>query len=134
MDPANIILAPDGSIYHLHLRPEQVAETVLLVGDPARVPLISKHFDRIEHKVSHRGFVTHTGYLGKKRLTVLSTGMGVGDIDIVINELDMLVNVDLATGLSKPPTRLQLIRLGTCGALQAEGLTCRTTKFSGKAL
>ena len=92
---SELVLNDDGSIYHLHLHPEQIADTILVVGDQGRVQQISQHFDNIEHKIFNREFVTHTGYIGSKRLTALSTGIGTDNIDIVINELDALVNIDL---------------------------------------
>ena len=118
---SELILNPDGSVYHLHLLPEDIAETILLVGDPDRVKKVSKHFDRIEIKKQKREFITHTGYIGKKRLTVLSTGIGTDNIDIVLNELDALVNVNLKSrtiNAKKKP--LRLVRLGTSGALQKD--------------
>lgn len=114
-------LNPDGTIYHLRLLPEQIADTILLVGDPNRVKKISSFFDTIEHEVANREIVTHTGWYKGKRITALSTGMGTDNIDIVINELDALVNIDLKTRKQKEQhTRLTLIRLGTSGALQPE--------------
>jgi uridine phosphorylase len=92
---SDLILNSDGSVYHLHLLPHQVAETIITVGDPDRVADVSKHFDTIEHKANHREFVTHTGYLNNHRLTVISTGIGTDNIDIVLQELDLLFNVDL---------------------------------------
>ena len=119
--PSELVLNPDGSIYHLNLQPEQVAQTIILVGDPDRVPRVSKHFDKIECKVQKREFVTHTGWLGKKLLTVISTGIGTDNIDIVMNELDALVNIDLQTRLIKDQlTRLDFIRIGTSGILSKE--------------
>lgn len=118
---SEMILNARGAIYHLNLRPEELAPTVFLVGDPDRVKEISKHFDLIEHKIQFREFITHTGYLGKKRLSVLSTGIGTDNVDIAINELDALVNIDFNTRTIKPSfTPLSLIRIGTCGALQAD--------------
>lgn len=118
---SELILNPDGSVYHLHLKPEDIASTIVLVGDPDRVKKVSKHFDRTEIKKQKREFITHTGYIGKKRLTVLSTGIGTDNIDIVLNELDALVNVDLQERtVNKKKTALQLIRLGTSGALQKD--------------
>ena len=114
-----LILNADGSIYHLKLRPEQIADTVFVVGDQGRVPMISKYFDKIEHKVQSREFLTHTGYYGKKRLSVVSTGIGTDNIDIVLNELDAAVNIDLEKRVLKERhTSLDIIRLGTTGALQ----------------
>ena len=114
----DLILNPDGSIYHLHLLPEDIADQVILVGDPGRVAQVSSHFEEIELKKSNREFVTHTGTYRGKRITVLSTGIGTDNIDIVLNELDALVNVDLDKRSVKAQKRcLNLIRIGTCGAL-----------------
>ncbi|MFN9518740.1 MAG: nucleoside phosphorylase [Bacteroidota bacterium] len=116
---SELILNDDGSVYHLHLLPEDIAETVLLVGDPERVPEVSRHFDRIDLTKHKREFVTHTGYIGQKRITVLSTGIGTDNIDIVMNELDTLANIDLRTRQVKSAlTSLDIIRIGTSGALQ----------------
>jgi uridine phosphorylase len=118
---SELILNPDGSIYHLHLRPEHLAHTIITVGDPVRVGEVSKHFDKIEHKIQHREFVTHTGILRGKPLTVISTGIGTDNIDIVLTELDALVNVDFATRETKTAlTRLDIFRIGTSGSLQAD--------------
>lgn len=119
--PSELVLKPNGAIYHLNLLPEDLADTVILVGDPDRVKKVSQHFDSIETVKSNREFVIHTGHLGKKRLTVLSTGMGSENIDIVINELDALVNIDLTTRSRKSTKKqLNIIRLGTCGALHSD--------------
>ncbi len=118
---SELILNPDGSIYHLKLRPEHIANTIIVVGDQDRVARISSRFSKTEHKIQNREFVTHTGYYNGARLTVLSTGIGTDNIDIVINELDALVNIDLQTRLAKEEhTSLNIIRLGTSGALQPE--------------
>lgn len=118
---SELILHPDGSVYHLNLKPEQLADTIILVGDPQRVEIISGHFDEIEFKSCNRELCTHTGRLNNKRLTVLSTGMGTDNIDIVLNELDALVNVDLNKRVAKEKhTTLNIIRLGTSGALQPD--------------
>jgi uridine phosphorylase len=118
---SELILNPDGSVYHLHLLPEQLAEIVLLVGDPARVAQISRHFDRLEVQIQNREFVTHTGIYGGKRISVISTGIGTDNIDIVLNELDALVNFDLQRRLpQRERTSLNLIRLGTSGTLQRD--------------
>jgi uridine phosphorylase len=118
---SELIINPDGSIFHLHLQPEQIADTILLVGDPGRVGSVSKHFTRIDHKAENREFVTHTGYYNNKKISVLSTGIGTDNIDIVVNELDALVNIDLSTRKAKAQTKsLNLIRLGTSGSLQAD--------------
>lgn len=117
---SELILNPDGSIYHLKLKPAELAENIIIVGDPGRVPVISKHFDRIEITRQNREMVTHTGYIGNKRLTVLSTGMGTDNIDIVLNELDALANIDLEKRETRPVHKsLNIVRLGTSGALQA---------------
>lgn len=118
---SELILNSDGSVYHLQLREHEIADTIITVGDPSRVKEVSKHFDKIEVKKQNREFVTHTGIIGKKRLTVLSTGIGPDNIDIVLTELDALVNVDLKTRLIRKDKRtLQIIRIGTSGALQAD--------------
>jgi uridine phosphorylase len=117
---SELILNNDNSIYHLHLLPEDIAETIIFVGDQERVPEVSKYFDNIELKKAKREFVTHTGYIGKKRISVISTGIGTDNIDIVMNELDALVNIDLAKRtIKKNHTALNIIRIGTSGALQS---------------
>lgn len=114
-----LIITPAGKIYHLDLHPDELADTVITVGDPGRVAAVSKHFDTIEFQESHREFVTHTGRIGNKRITVLSTGIGPDNIDICLNELDALANIDFNTRLPKAQHRqLNIIRLGTSGALQ----------------
>lgn len=118
---SEMILTPEGCIYHLDLHPEELADTVITVGDPGRVPNVSKYFDRIEAKREHREFVTHTGYVGQKRITVVSTGIGPDNIDITLNELDACANIDFNTRLIKDTHRsLQIIRLGTSGTVQAD--------------
>jgi uridine phosphorylase len=116
---SELVLNPDGSVYHLNLLPEDVADTVFLVGDPDRVEEVSRYFDSIELKKHKREFVAHTGYIGSKRLTVLSTGIGTDNIDIVLNELDALIHVNLKTReIIQNARKLNLIRIGTSGALQ----------------
>ncbi len=118
---SELIINDDGSIFHLHLRPEQLADTVILVGDPGRVAMVSGFFDKKECEVSNREFRTVTGSYKGKRMTVLSTGIGIGNIDISVTELDALANVDFATRQEKPEKRrLTLLRLGTSGALQPD--------------
>ncbi|OYT16582.1 MAG: phosphorylase [Bacteroidetes bacterium 4572_77] len=118
---SELILNKDGSIYHLHLKAENIADDIILVGDPGRVELISSRFDRVEFKQFNREIHTHTGYIGQKRITVLSTGMGTDNLDIVINELDAICNIDLVARIPKKEHRsLNLYRLGTSGALQAD--------------
>jgi len=121
LSESDLVINPDGSIYHLNLLPEDVAQTVITVGDPDRVAEISKHFDRVELKKGKREFITHTGYIGSKRITVLSTGIGTDNIDIVFNELDALVNIDFTTREIKSElTSLDIIRIGTSGAIQPD--------------
>lgn len=118
---SELIINKDGSIYHLNLRPENIADTIITVGDQDRVTEVSKHFDSIEFTTQKREFVTHTGYIGKKRLSVISTGIGTDNVDIVVNELDALVNIDLETREEKTEKKsLQFIRIGTSGALQKD--------------
>lgn len=118
---SELIINNRGAIYHLDIRPEELAPTVITVGDPARVAEVSKYFDRIDCKNQHREFISHTGWLGKKRITVLSSGIGPDNIDIVMNELDALVNIDFNTRAIKPTlTSLQVLRIGTSGSLQAD--------------
>ena len=108
-------------VYHLNLIPEHISNDIFLVGDQGRVSEISKHFDSFEYQITNREFVTHTGYIGKKRITVISTGIGTDNIDIVLNELDALVNMDLDSSQQlKEKTSLNLIRLGTSGTIQKE--------------
>ena len=119
--PSELIINGDGTIFHLHLKPEQLADTVILVGDPARVATIAAHFDSVECNVSNREFNTVTGSYKGKRMTVMSTGIGIGNIDICVTELDALANVDFATRTVKDTfRRLTLVRLGTSGALQED--------------
>lgn len=118
---SELILRPDGSLYHLHLLPGQVAHDIITVGDPERVGEVSRRFDRIELKVAAREFVTHTGELNGKRLTVISTGIGTDNVDIVINELDALFNVDLQRREVKDTlSSLNFLRLGTSGSFQPD--------------
>lgn len=118
---SDLIINSDGSIYHLNLLPEDIAETVITVGDPDRVGEVSKYFDKIEFKKGKREFITHTGFVGKKRVTVLSTGIGTDNIDIVFNELDALVNIDFETReVKKELSSLNIIRIGTSGAVQPD--------------
>ncbi|HPR29889.1 MAG TPA: phosphorylase, partial [Chitinophagales bacterium] len=115
---SEMILNDDGSVYHLHLKPDHIADTIITVGDPDRVDSVSRHFDRIEFKGVKREFVTHTGYIGQKRLTVLSTGIGPDNIDIVLNELDMLAHLGLENRqVRKVHKTLTIVRLGTSGTL-----------------
>ena len=121
IEPSELIINNRGAIYHLDCRPEEIAHTVITVGDPDRVKEVSKHFDSIEFKNNHREFITHTGFIGNKRISVVSTGIGPDNIDIVINELDALVNIDLEKRVIKNQlTKLKIIRIGTSGSLQKE--------------
>lgn len=118
---SELILNPDGSIYHLCLFPEDLADIVVTVGDPDRVDKVSRHFDRLELSRENREFRTHTGYLAGKRISVVSTGIGPDNIDIVSNELDALVNIDFKTRQIKDSLKqLKLIRIGTSGGLQPD--------------
>ena len=117
--PSELIINDDGSIFHLHLTPEMLADKVVLVGDPNRVNLVASHFDKRESETSNREFHAVTGYYEGKRITALSTGIGCDNIDIVMNELDALANIDFATRTEKEQHReLTLVRVGTCGGLQ----------------
>lgn len=118
---SELIINNRGAVYHINCRPEEIAGTIITVGDPDRVKEVSKHFDTIEHENSHREFIVHTGYIGKKRLSCVSTGIGPDNIDIVLNELDALVNIDFETRTIKEKlTALNIIRFGTSGSLQKE--------------
>jgi uridine phosphorylase len=116
-----LILTPENKIYHLNLSKDEIADNIILVGDPDRVSIISNKFDSIEHKIQNREFVTHTGILNEKRISVIATGIGPDNIDIVVNELDALVNIDFQSRtINKKKKTLNLIRLGTSGALQKD--------------
>ncbi len=118
--PTDLIINPDGSSYHLNLRPDQIPDTLILVGDPERVPKVSQFFDEVTEIVHKREFVTHLGILKGKRIAVLSSGIGADNVEIVMNELDALVNIDFQTRLEKEvKTSLNLIRIGTSGSIQA---------------
>lgn len=118
---SELVLNSDGSVYHLNLLPEDLAEKVILVGDPDRVPKVSQYFDKVEIKKNKREFYTHTGTLRGERITVMSSGIGTENIDIVMNELDALVNIDLKNKEFKNEHKtLQLFRLGTCGSVNPE--------------
>lgn len=118
---SELIITEKGTIYHLDLRPDQIADTIITVGDPNRVASVSQYFDRIEHKAQHREFVTHTGYIGSKKISVVGTGIGPDNIDIVLNELDALANISFETRLPNEKSKsLKIIRMGTCGSLQPD--------------
>lgn len=118
-EPSELIINNDGSAFHLHITPEQLAQKVILVGDPGRVSLVASHFTQIECDVQSREFHTITGTYQGKRITVLSTGIGCDNIDIVVNELDALTNIDFGTRTQKDMLRsLEIVRIGTCGGLQ----------------
>jgi len=118
---SELIINERGSIYHLDVHPDELATDIITVGDPDRVSQVSQHFDRIEFKRQHREFVTHTGYIGTKRLSVVSTGIGTDNIDIVLNELDALVNIDFKSRKVKPKlVQLNIVRIGTSGSLQKD--------------
>jgi uridine phosphorylase len=131
---SELILRPDNSIYHLHLRPEDLADTIITVGDPDRVARVSRHFDHVEVKKAHREFITHTGKIGLKRISVISTGIGPDNIDIVLNEADALANIDFATRTPHIHKKsLRFIRIGTSGCLQ-ESIPVGTFLKSGYGL
>ena len=116
---SELIINADGSVFHLHIKPEQLADKVILVGDPGRVSLVASHFEKVECDIQSREFHTITGSYQGKRISVISTGIGCDNIDIVMNELDALANIDFATRHEKSPLKsLTLVRLGTCGGLQ----------------
>jgi uridine phosphorylase len=118
---SELIINDRGAIYHLNLRPEEIADTIITVGDPERVASVSKYFDRVEHKLAHREFITHTGYIGQKRISVLSTGIGPDNIDIALNEIDALSNINFDTRtINDQKKSVSIIRMGTCGSLQGE--------------
>jgi uridine phosphorylase len=118
---SELIINNRGAVYHIDLRPEELADTVITVGDPDRVAEVSKYFDKVEVKRQHREFIVHTGYVGKKRLTVISSGIGPDNIDIVVNELDAVANIDFESRTIKSQLKqLTIIRIGTCGGLSAE--------------
>lgn len=117
--PSELIINDDGSVFHLHVRPEQLADKIILVGDPGRVQTVAAHFDRLECDIQSREFHTITGWYGDKRISVVSTGIGCDNIDIVLNELDALANIDFETRTEKDQLRsLEMVRVGTCGGLQ----------------
>jgi len=121
IEASELILNPDGSIYHLKLKPEQLAENIIVVGDPGRVKMVSAHFDEITHEVQNREFFTHTGLYKGKLISVISTGIGTDNIDIVLNELDALANIDLEKRVPKTEHKtLNIVRIGTSGGLQEE--------------
>ena len=118
---SELIINDRGAIYHLNVRPEEIADTIITVGDPERVAEVSKYFDSVEHKLAHREFITHTGYIGQKRISVLSTGIGPDNIDIALNEIDALANINFDTRtINDQKKSVSIIRMGTCGSLQGE--------------
>ncbi|MGQ8338282.1 nucleoside phosphorylase [Sunxiuqinia sp. A32] len=132
--PSELIINPDGSIFHLHLKPNNIADNVILVGDPARVDLVSSYFTKITHESANREFVSKTGLYNNQPITVLSTGIGTDNIDIVLTELDALVNIDFETREVKSEKRsLNIIRIGTSGGLQ-KNLPVNSFVISEKAI
>ena len=118
---SELIINDRGAIYHVNLRPEELADTIITVGDPERVAAVSKYFDQIEFKLAHREFITHTGRIGNKRISVLSTGIGPDNIDIALNEIDALANINFDTRtINEQKKSVSIIRMGTCGSLQGE--------------
>jgi uridine phosphorylase len=121
IEASELIINDRGAIYHLNLRPEEMADTIITVGDPERVAAISQYFDKVEFKLAHREFITHTGFIGNKRISVVSTGIGPDNIDIALNEIDALANIDFATRtINVQKKSVSIIRMGTCGSLQGE--------------
>jgi len=119
--PSELIVSKEGRIYHLDLKPSEIADNIIIVGDQDRVPQVSRHFNKIEHKIAKREFITHTGTYKGNRISVLSTGIGTDNIDIAINELDAITNIDLKTKMIKKDHRsLNIIRIGTSGSLQED--------------
>ncbi|MEX2380382.1 MAG: nucleoside phosphorylase [Vicingaceae bacterium] len=119
--PSELIVNPDGSIYHLKLQPEQIGHKIIVAGDPGRIQSISAHFDSIEHIVENREFVTHTGTYKGEKVSAIATGIGTDNIDIVLNELDALVNIDLEKReINAKHTSLEIVRIGTCGSIQED--------------
>lgn len=116
---SELIINEDGSVFHLHVKPAQIADKIILVGDPGRVTLIARHFSKIESEIQNREFHTITGFYKNKRISVISTGIGCGNIDIVMNELDALCNIDFESKKDKGLRKsLEIVRIGTCGGLQ----------------
>ena len=136
--PSELIINEDGSVFHLHVRPEQLADKIILVGDPGRVHTVAAHFDRMECDIQSREFHTITGWFQGKRISAVSTGIGCDNIDIVLNELDALANIDFTTRTEKDHLRsLELVRIGTCGGLQSYTpvgtyvASCKSIGFDG---
>ncbi len=119
--PTDLIINPDGSTYHLHIRPDQLPHKIIMVGDPERVPFVSKYFDKIDHKIHKREFISHIGQFRNKSIGVISSGIGADNVEIVMNELDALANIDFKTRYAKDQKiSLELIRIGTSGSIQEE--------------
>ena len=118
---SELIISPQGRVYHLNLHPDMVAEDIIVVGDPERVPKISAYFDKVDHQVNSRELVTHTGTIGRKRLSVISSGMGTDNVELLMTELDALVNIDLVTRTPKRKQQsLRIYRIGTSGCIQPD--------------
>ena len=118
---SELVLSSNGAVYHLGIKPNEIAHKIILVGDQDRVSLVSNFFESIEYKSQHREFISHTGYFKGKRITALSSGIGTDNIDIVLNELDALVNIDLENRIDQAElTSLEIVRIGTCGVLQKD--------------
>jgi len=119
--PTDLIINPDGSTYHLHIRPDQLPHKIIMVGDPERVPFVSKYFDKIDHKIHKREFVSHIGQFRNQPIGVISSGIGADNVEIVMNELDALANIDFKTRYAKDQKiSLELIRIGTSGSIQED--------------
>jgi len=118
---SELIISPQGRVYHLNLLPEMIADDIIVVGDPERVPKVSAHFDKIEHQVNNRELTTHTGYVGAKRLSVISSGMGTDNVELLMTELDALANINFRTREVRKKLRsLNIYRVGTSGCIQAD--------------
>ncbi|MDJ1479521.1 nucleoside phosphorylase [Cytophagaceae bacterium YF14B1] len=118
---SELVLNPDGSVYHLNLSPEDISDLIIVVGDPGRVHKVTQYFDSVDFEMNKREFITQTGICNNKRVTVISTGIGTDNVEIVMNELDALVNIDLKTRQIKDKQRrLKIIRIGTSGSIQAD--------------
>ena len=134
LSETDLILNPDGSVFHLHLTPSMVSEKIIFVGDPDRVPRVSRHFSKIELKIARREFISHTGIFEGKRITVISTGIGTDNVEIVFSELDALFNIDLKKRqVKKKKTSLSIVRVGTSGSLRKE-IPIGTHLFSRTAI
>lgn len=119
--PSELVLNPDGSVYHLKIKPEHIGKKIIIAGDPGRISTISSFFDTVEHKIENREFVTHTGYYKGEKVTAIATGIGTDNIDIVLNEIDAAINIDLnSREVKEEHTSVEIVRIGTCGSIQED--------------